>query len=163
NPPAGQKGTPASGPLVGNSNAIRQTPNGPLSKGPLGKTNLSKGPTGPTTANGPTGQAALSTGANPVTGTAKGPNGPSGIGKGPLERRRLVVAHRGEILAAWLRLPHRPLPGERGFTGVPPRDETRFVARELVLHVPPNVSRPALDAAMRRHALSTVSSQATEL
>jgi hypothetical protein len=37
-------------------------------------------------------------------------------------------------------LPHRPFPGEAGFTGVPPRGETRFVSNEMVVHVGAEVS-----------------------
>ena len=36
--------------------------------------------------------------------------------------------HKSAILAQRARLPHRPLPGEHGFTGVRPPGETRFVA-----------------------------------
>jgi subtilisin family serine protease len=106
------------------------------------------------------------------TGLAKGPAGQSGfksgfgksaLGKSPAERRTLILSHRQEILTSRLRLPYRPLPGEAGFTGVPPRGETRFVPNELVLHVGPSVSPQAIDAAMRRHGLTTVESQRIEL
>jgi hypothetical protein len=76
-----------------------------------------------------------------------------------VERHRLRLDHRREILTARLRLPHRPLPGERGFSGVPPAGETRFVATEMVFQVGSNVSRQALDNAMRRLGLSTIASQ----
>jgi Subtilase family len=56
-------------------------------------------------------------------------------------------------------LPHRPLPGEAGFTGVPPRGETRFVSQEMIVHVGPEVSPQALDAAARRLGLTPVSTQ----
>ena len=56
-------------------------------------------------------------------------------------------------------LPHRPFPGEAGFTGVPPRGETRFVSNEMVFHAPSNVSAQAVDAAARRLGLVAVSSQ----
>ena len=56
-------------------------------------------------------------------------------------------------------LPHRPLPGETGFTGVPPRGETRFVSQEMIVHVGPEVSPQALDAAARRLGLTAVSTQ----
>jgi hypothetical protein len=39
------------------------------------------------------------------------------------ERLRLRAEHRNAILAVHARLPQRPLPGERGFTGVPPAGE----------------------------------------
>ncbi len=56
-------------------------------------------------------------------------------------------------------LPHRPLPGEAGFTGVPPRGETRFVSNEMVVHVGSEVSPQALDAAARRLGLTAVGIQ----
>jgi subtilisin family serine protease len=56
-------------------------------------------------------------------------------------------------------LPRRPFPGEPGFTGVPPRGETRFVSREMVVHVGPDVSPQVLDAAARRLGLTAISSQ----
>jgi len=56
-------------------------------------------------------------------------------------------------------LPHRPFPGETGFTGVPPRGETRFVSNEMVFHASSNVSQQAIDAAARRLGLVAVSSQ----
>src|SRR6266566_684092 len=49
------------------------------------------------------------------------------------ERRR--IEHRATLLAARSRLPQHPLPGERGFTGVPPVGEKRFVSSEMVFHV----------------------------
>jgi hypothetical protein len=54
---------------------------------------------------------------------------------------------------------HRPFPGEAGFTGIPPRGETRFISNEVVLHAPSNVSAQAVDAAARRLGLVAVSSQ----
>ena len=56
-------------------------------------------------------------------------------------------------------LPHRPFPGETGFTGVPPRGETRFISNEMVFHASANVSAQAVDAAARRLGLVAVSSQ----
>ena len=60
-------------------------------------------------------------------------------------------------------LPHRPFPGEAGFTGVPPRGETRFVSNEMVVHVGAEVSPQALDAAARRLGLTPISSQSLAL
>jgi len=60
-------------------------------------------------------------------------------------------------------LPHRPFPGEAGFTGVPPRGETRFVANEMVVHVGAEVSPQALDAAARRLGLTPIGSQSLAL
>ncbi len=55
-------------------------------------------------------------------------------------------------------LPRRPFIGEAGFTGVPPRGETRFISNEMVFHVPPNVPPATVDAAARRLGLVTVAS-----
>jgi subtilase family protein len=153
------------------------TQNAALTKaGPNGLTATGKGANGPTgslskgpNALGKGGQtAALSKNGIGPQGLTKGPVSQPGFGKSaltrtPVERQRLVIAHRTEIFTARLRLPPRPLPGQRGFTGVPPVGETRFVARELVLHIGPNVSPQALAAVMQRQGLTTVSSQANEL
>src|SRR5262249_5431256 len=56
-------------------------------------------------------------------------------------------------------LPHRPFPGEAGFTGVPPRDETRFVSGEMIIHVGSDVSPQTLEAAARRLGLTQIGSQ----
>lgn len=55
-------------------------------------------------------------------------------------------------------LPHRPLPGEAGFTGVPPRGETRFISNEMVVHVGAEVSPQVLAAAARRLGLIQIES-----
>jgi subtilisin family serine protease len=70
------------------------------------------------------------------------PPGPAGIN---------AIARNG--------LPHRPFPGEAGFTGVPPRGETRFVSSEMIVHVGAEVSPQALDAAARRLGLTQIGSQ----
>src|SRR5262245_13588786 len=72
-------------------------------------------------------------------------------GATPGERLRLRADHRRELFTARLRLPIRPLPGERGFTGVPPVGETRLVSTEMVFRVRPNVSPQTLEAVARRH------------
>jgi len=56
-------------------------------------------------------------------------------------------------------LPRRPFPGEPGFTGVPPRGETRYISNEMIFHVAPNVPQATVDAAARRLGLVTVASQ----
>ena len=58
---------------------------------------------------------------------------------------------------------HRPFPGNAGFTGIPPRGETRFVSNEVVFQAPSNVSARAVDAAARRLGLVAVSSQSLTL
>jgi Na+-transporting methylmalonyl-CoA/oxaloacetate decarboxylase gamma subunit len=77
------------------------------------------------------------------------------------ERRR--IEHRATLLAARSRLPQHPLPGERGFTGVPPVGEKRFVSSEMVFHVAPTVSRQAVDDAARKLGLSTLGSHSVAL
>jgi hypothetical protein len=57
----------------------------------------------------------------------------------------------------------RPMIGERGFTGVPPAGETRFLTNEMVFHVPPNVSAQTVDTVARRLGLSTIASQSFNL
>jgi len=57
----------------------------------------------------------------------------------------------------------RPLIGERGFTGVPPVGETRFLTNEMVFHVPANVSVQTVDTVARRLGLATVASQSFNL
>jgi subtilisin family serine protease len=61
-------------------------------------------------------------------------------------------------LQARSRLPQHPLPGERGFTGVPPPGETRFVSNEMVFHVAPNISRQAVENVARKLNLTMVGS-----
>ena len=75
------------------------------------------------------------------------------------ERLRLRADHRLAIVAAQRLLPPRPLPGQRGFTGVPPVGETRFVSTELMLRIGPNVSRQSLDDTARRLGLTIISTQ----
>jgi Subtilase family len=75
------------------------------------------------------------------------------------ERLRLRVDHRRELFTARLRLPVRPLPGQPGFTGVPPRGETRYISTEMMFRIGPNVSPQALEIATRRLGLTTIGSQ----
>jgi len=72
---------------------------------------------------------------------------------------RLRTDHQLAIVAARRLLPPRPLPGERGFTGVPPVGENAVVSTEMVFRLGPNVSRQALDAAAQRLGLTVISSQ----
>jgi hypothetical protein len=57
----------------------------------------------------------------------------------------------------------RPMIGERGFTGVPPAGESRFLTNEMVFHVPANVSPQVVDNVARRYGLSTIGSQSFNL
>jgi subtilisin family serine protease len=137
----------------------------PAEKGP----DLSKGPPapkGPAAAKSdprrsptPMGTAAPNrTAAIPQLGPRRDP--PRAAAQNFAQRQQ---EHRQAILATRSRLPPRPLPGERGFTGVPPTGETRFVSNEMVFQLGPNVSREAADAAMRRLGLTTVGSQTSTL
>jgi hypothetical protein len=167
-----QKGT--SGPAVADKSAVTHTDY--AGKGAFGRTGLDRTGGKAATAEMPLGKGLSDHGGKGLggghlggqAGLPKGPVGESGFGKSafgksPAERRTLILAHRQEIFTSRLRLPYRPLPGERGFTGVPPQGETRFVPNELVLHVDPAISPQTLDAAMRRHGLTTVESQRMEL
>ena len=156
---------------------------GPLSKGKaaVGRTALPKGGVAPSQGAGPRDGARLHDRTAPGTALSKsGRPGADrhqpaalakrsatvpGVGqRGALSKsltpaqRRLRIEHRRSIVIARSRLPFRPFPGERGFTGVPPAGESRFVSNELVFQVGANVSQQAVDAAARRLGLSTVSS-----
>jgi len=88
-------------------------------------------------------------------------HGPGGFGHDGREGGHQQFSGPGFRGGAMARngLPRRPFPGEPGFTGVPPQGETRFVSREMVVHVPPGVSAEALDASARRLGLTAIGSQ----
>src|SRR5262249_17829860 len=105
-------------------------------------------------------------------GTQFGARGPGAFGQrlgaGRLgtstARIRQVVPERAHL--SWAinhALLRRPMPGERGFTRVPPRGETRFIPNEMVFHVPAPVSQQTLDGLARRYGLSAVASHASGL
>src|SRR5712671_3288096 len=135
---------------------------GNLGKGPLSKTALGKG------TDLPKGNALLPKGntflpkANTLFGksinTRTAFAGPMRAAT-PVLRLQLRADHRRELLDVRRLLPVRLLPGERGFTAVPPVGETRFVSTEMVFRVGPNVSPQALQAAMQRHGLTPISSE----
>jgi subtilisin family serine protease len=77
----------------------------------------------------------------------------------PVLRLQLRADHRRELLDVRRLLPLRLLPGDRGFTAVPPVNETRLVRTEMVFRVGPNASPQALQAAMQRHGLTPISSE----
>jgi Subtilase family len=54
---------------------------------------------------------------------------------------------------------HWVLPGERGFTGVPPAGETRFIASEMVLRVTAATTPEVLDGIAQRHGLTVLAAQ----
>jgi subtilisin family serine protease len=82
----------------------------------------------------------------PAATTRASPRNPSPLGPPGIN----AIARNG--------LPHRPFPGEPGFTGVPPRGETRFISNEMVVHVGAEVSPQVLDAAARRLGLIQIES-----
>jgi subtilisin family serine protease len=85
------------------------------------------------------------------------PHGPAQMRNNPIQARNPPPAAVNAI--ARNGLPHRPMLGETGFTGVPPRGETRFVSHEMIVHVGPEVSPQALDATARRLGLTPVATQ----
>src|SRR5262245_16104661 len=179
--PGSKQAIPGSKQLVPGSKAAPAT--GALTKGPDPKGALTKGP------DIKAATATLPKGASPKNTISALPKGttaalPKGLDKrGPIaslapkaispkggfaaprfaatapERLRLRSDHRLALFAAQRLLPPRPLPGERGFTGVPPAGETRFVSTELVLRIGPGVSRQTLDDTARRLGLVTISTQ----
>jgi hypothetical protein len=80
-----------------------------------------------------------------------------------VERQRFFADHRRLILATRLRLPQRPMIGQPGFTGVPPVSERRYVQAEMMFHVGANVSRAQVEAVARKHNMSIVATQTSEL
>jgi len=105
----------------------------------------------------------------------RGPGRPRHVQRGPVDHRparearhqpvrtpnalgRLRRSGAGPTRLARNGLPARPFPGEAGFTGVPPRGETRFVPNEMVVHVRAG-ERQALAAATRRFGLTLIGSQ----
>ncbi|MFD2182117.1 S8 family peptidase [Rhodoplanes azumiensis] len=99
-----------------------------------------------------------------------GPGRPGGPGAGP------YGGFRSPAAAAWATMRHRfyvppprpvgPPPGlgigrtahERLYSGLPPRDETRFVPREIVVQVADTVPRAQIEAAARKHGITMVAS-----
>lgn len=80
-------------------------------------------------------------------GFAHGPGrfGPGAGGRGP---QQAFMGRNG--------LPHRLMPGEAGFTGVPERGETRYLSREMMVHVGADVPPEVLDAAARRLGMTAI-------
>jgi subtilisin family serine protease len=70
-----------------------------------------------------------------------------------------VTEHRSALTTWRQLLPRRPLPFERGFSGVPPVGETRFVTTEMMFQAGPNVSPQQVDAAARRLGLTAIASR----
>ena len=77
--------------------------------------------------------------------------------------RRIQLDHRASIQLARSLLPIRPLPGQRGFTGVPPAGETRFVTKKWCFTSAPTCRNRPSTAVARRHGLSAVASHSSGL
>ncbi len=136
------------------------SPKGVLGKGTDSKgatAALSKGidPKGATNARSVLGKAGDIKGAPNLRTAIRGPL----RGATPVDRLRFRADHRREIFNVRRLLPVRPLPGQLGFTGVPPVGETRFVSTEMVFRIGPNVSRQSLDDTARRLGLTVIGSQ----
>jgi subtilisin family serine protease len=123
-------------PAEGADRAFARGPVGEAKGGPMGR------PGG-----GPAGERRGTPAGEPKGGPVGGPGGATRFGEG----RGGAFARNG--------LPRRPFPGEAGFTGVPPRGETRFVNDEMIVHVSEGVSPQLLDAAARRLGLTLIESQ----
>jgi hypothetical protein len=80
-----------------------------------------------------------------------------------VERQRFFVDHRRALIATQMRLPQRIMIGQPGFTGVPPREERRYVSTEMMFHVGPNVTRAQVEDVARRHNMSIVAAQGSDL
>lgn len=71
--------------------------------------------------------------------------------------------HRAELFAIRGRMPVRPLPGERNFTGVPPVTENRFVNTEMVCQWGPDMTQAGIDEIARQHNLTILAVQRSAL
>jgi Subtilase family len=102
---------------------------------------------------------------SPIGGFRGGPGSPRGGGGPGSLRGGGAGGFRNPPPLGFARngLPQRPFPGEAGFTGVPPRGETRFISNEMVFHVASGVAPQTVDAAARRLGLIAVSSQSLTL
>jgi hypothetical protein len=99
--------------------------------------------------------------------------GPRGRLQGPADyRTRLIAAHdyrralldhRRMNFLARAQLPIRPYFGQRGFTGVPPVGERRYVTNQVMFHVGSNVPRAQVEAIMRRHGMTLAASESMSL
>ena len=77
--------------------------------------------------------------------------------------RRQLLDHRRLNFMARAQIPVRPYFGERGFTGVPPVGETRYVTNEMVFHVGADVPRARVEAVMRQHGMSLAGTESMSL
>ena len=120
-----------------------------------------------------------------VTGQRPGSGSPGGMqpgasrfatGGGRALTGRGMLGHRAGLhgrAGQFARTPSRvagashwrnaPLPGERGFTGVPPVGERRFIQNEMVLHIGAEVSPETVQSVATRLGLTQVGYQRFDL
>ena len=72
-------------------------------------------------------------------------------------------SHRTEMVAVRNRMPVFPLPGERGFSGIPPVTETRYVAAEMVCQWGPDITPQRIEEIARQHNLTILAVQRSAL
>jgi hypothetical protein len=73
------------------------------------------------------------------------------------------VTHRSSLLSQRARIPVRPLPGERNFTGIPPVNESRFVVTEMVCQWGPDITQQRIEEVAREHDLQIIAVQRSAL
>ena len=81
----------------------------------------------------------------------------------PQLRQVQRTTHRSELFAIRSRMPVRPLPGERNFTGVPPVTESRFVSTEMVCQWGPDMTQAGIEQIARQHNLAILDVQRSTL
>ncbi len=81
----------------------------------------------------------------------------------PQLRQVQRTTHRAELFAIRSRMPVRPLPGERNFTGVPPVAETRYVSTEMVCQWGPDITPQRIEEIARQHNLTILGVQRSAL
>ena len=81
----------------------------------------------------------------------------------PQMRQVQRTTHRSELFSIRNRIPVRPLPGERNFTGVPPVAETRYVNTEMVCQWGPDITPQRIEEIARQHNLTILAVQRSAL
>ena len=176
-------------PFAKGPNAVGPNTPGLNAKGPQGFTKGLPNARDPRNAFGPKGQnpnaKAASTG-NPGARFGNTPGGRFGNTPGAFNNRmrgftnrdprlRVVNAatpqmrqfqrttHRTDLFAMRRMMPVRPLPGERGFTGVPPVTETRYVQTEMVCQWGPDITPERIEQIARQHNLTILAIERSAL
>ncbi len=81
----------------------------------------------------------------------------------PQMRMTQRFSHRNEMFAVRNRMPVFPLPGERGFSGIPPVAETRYIAAEMVCQWGPDITPQRIEEIARQHNLTILAVQRSAL